>query len=202
MEGSGGRVVDLDAALRHARAGDERGFADLYRAHQPALVRYLRLLVGQDAEDVAAETWLQASRDFARFRGDETNLRPWLVGIGRHRALDHLRAQRRRGTDPVDPLQVPQQRSPDDTEALTEESIATRRALAFIAQLPPDQAEAVVLRVVVGLDAPTAAAILGKRAGAVRTATSRGLARLAALLDAQPEQGVTLPGSPALNTVR
>ncbi|MGP4083192.1 RNA polymerase sigma factor, partial [Streptomyces sp. KR55] len=43
-------------------------------------------------------------------------------------------------------------------------------------------AEAVVLRVVVGLDAKTAAETLGKRAGAVRTAAHRGLKRLAELL--------------------
>ncbi|MGW5234218.1 sigma factor-like helix-turn-helix DNA-binding protein, partial [Streptomyces nodosus] len=37
----------------------------------------------------------------------------------------------------------------------------------------------VLLRVVVGLDAPAAARVLGKRPGAVRTAAHRGLRRLA-----------------------
>ena len=57
-----------------------------------------------------------------------------------------------------------------------------RRTLSLIAQLPQDQAEAVVLRVVVGLDAKSAAETLGKRPGAVRTAAHRGLKRLAELL--------------------
>ena len=52
-------------------------------------------------------------------------------------------------------------------------------ALALIARLPRDQAEAVLLRVVVGLDAKAAAKVLGKRAGAVRTAAHRGLRALA-----------------------
>lgn len=62
------------------------------------------------------------------------------------------------------------------------EALATERALFLIASLPPDQAQAVLLRVVVGLDAASAARVLGKRAGAVRTAAYRGLKRLARLL--------------------
>lgn len=62
------------------------------------------------------------------------------------------------------------------------EALATGRTMSLIAQLPQDQAEAVVLRVVVGLDAKGAAQTLGKRPGAVRTAAHRGLKRLAELL--------------------
>jgi RNA polymerase sigma-70 factor (ECF subfamily) len=52
-------------------------------------------------------------------------------------------------------------------------------ALTLIATLPRDQAEAVMLRVVAGLDVKQAAAVLGKRPGAVRIAAMRGLRRLA-----------------------
>jgi RNA polymerase sigma-70 factor (ECF subfamily) len=162
-------------------------------------LRYVRTLVGSDADDVASETWLQAVRDLNRFRGDAAELRAWLVTIARHRALDLLRAQRRRPSDAWDPALLPEGPADDDTAALTEESLATRRALALIARLPRDQAEAVLLRVVVGLDAPAAAAVMGKRAGAVRMATSRGLSRLAHLLQ---EQGVTSGDLAALKEVR
>ena len=60
------RVVssrDGAGALERARRGDEQAFAVLYRALHPPLQRYLRSLVGDDAEDVASETWLQAARD-------------------------------------------------------------------------------------------------------------------------------------------
>jgi RNA polymerase sigma-70 factor (ECF subfamily) len=49
---------ELTAALTSAAAGDEAGFAALWRSLHPALLRYLRLLVGDAAEDVASETWL------------------------------------------------------------------------------------------------------------------------------------------------
>ena len=60
------------------------------------------------------------------------------------------------------------------------ESMGTAWALRIIATLPPDQAEAVTLRVVAGLDVATTARVLGKRPGSVRVATMRGLRRLAA----------------------
>jgi RNA polymerase sigma-70 factor (ECF subfamily) len=74
-----------------------------------------------------------------------------------------------------------------DTAGEAMESLATSDTLSLIAQLPQDQAEAVVLRVVVGLDAKSAAQTLGKRPGAVRTAAHRGLKKLAELLGAAAE---------------
>ena len=55
-------------------------------------------------------------------------------------------------------------------------------ALAYIARLPPDQAEVVLLRVVAGLDVEEVAAIVGKKAGAVRVLQHRALKRLSARL--------------------
>src|SRR6266511_3291378 len=69
------------------------------------------------------------------------------------------------------------------------EAIATRAARALIAELPPDQAEVVTLRVVAGLDVAQVAEIVGKRAGAVRVLAHRGLRRLAERL------GADLPAS-------
>jgi RNA polymerase sigma-70 factor, ECF subfamily len=48
-----------------------------------------------------------------------------------------------------------------------------------IAQLPHDQAEVVLLRVLAGLGVEQVARILGKRPGAVRVLAHRGLRRLA-----------------------
>jgi RNA polymerase sigma-70 factor (ECF subfamily) len=72
-----------------------------------------------------------------------------------------------------------------DTAGEAMEALATGNTMALIARLPQDQAEAVVLRVVVGLDAKSAAETLGKRPGAVRTAAHRGLKKLAELLGAE-----------------
>jgi RNA polymerase sigma-70 factor, ECF subfamily len=84
------RVDDYDDALGQAVAsaqrGDEAGFRHVFRAVQPGLLRYLSVLVGADAEDVAAETWAQVCRDLARFDGGATDSgrgSPRSAGTGR-----------------------------------------------------------------------------------------------------------------------
>ncbi len=170
---------DLTAAVKAAAAGDPEGFAILWRSLHTAVLRYLRVVVGEAAEDVASETWLQASRDLHQFHGDGAAFRGWLFRIARHRALDERRRAARRPEQPMESLDtgVPPAR---DAAAEVFERSGTDWALALIATLPPDQAEAVMLRVVAGLDEATAARELGKRPGAVRVATMRGLRRLAA----------------------
>jgi RNA polymerase sigma-70 factor, ECF subfamily len=174
---------ELGEAVARAQAGDEGAFRTVYRAVQPGLLRYLRVLVGDDAEDVASEAWGQIARDLRSFSGDGNGFRGWAATIGRHRALDHVRWLRRRPVAASGIEDLADEPGPDDTERLALDGVSTDRAIALIATLPPDQAEAVLLRVVVGLDAETAAGVLGKRAGAVRTAAHRGLRRLAELLD-------------------
>ena len=180
------RRPDLTDALAGARKGDEYGFRLLYRALQPGILRYLRGLVGDEAEDVASEAWAQIARDLGGFSGDADGFRGWSVTIARNRALDHLRRQRRRPVASATSAlaELDDRASPDDTETRAMEHVATDAAIALIASLPRDQAEAVLLRVVVGLDVASVARILGKRTGAVRTATHRGLRRLAQQLGA------------------
>ena len=178
---------DLAADIELAQKGDEAAFREIYRSVQPGLLRYLRGLVADDAEDVASETWGQVARDLAGFRGDDQGFRGWVARIGRNRALDHLRYLRRRpvaAATSVDDLV--DSAGPDDTAGSVLEVVSTESAIAMIAGLPPDQAEAVLLRVVMGLDVPTTAHVLGKRAGAVRTAAHRGLRRLAEIMGEEP----------------
>jgi DNA-directed RNA polymerase specialized sigma subunit, sigma24 homolog len=82
---------------------------------------------------------------------------------------------------PVD--EPPEQTAPEDTETTALDPLSTKAALALITRLPHDQAEIIILRVVVGLDAKAVAKILGKRPGAVRTAAHRGLRHLKQLLN-------------------
>ena len=174
-----GREDALDDAVAAMQAGDEAAFRCVYREVQPPLLRYLTVLVGvTDAEDVASEAWGQAFRDLDRFEGDADGFRGWITTIARNRALDHLRHASRRPTsgEPVD--EMVDLRDEVDVEADTLGRVQSEAAIALIATLPRDQAEAVMLRAVLGFDAPTAGRILGKRAGAVRVAAHRGLRNL------------------------
>ncbi|MGI5457305.1 RNA polymerase sigma factor [Streptomyces sp. CA-249302] len=173
---------ELGAAVARAQEGDEAAFAVAYRLVQPGLLGYLRGIVGEDAEDVASDAWLEIARDLGRFKGDGAGFRGWTATIARHRALDHLRRLKVRPRSAgleQDVLDLP---GPHSTHDQALEALSTERALELVRSLPRDQAEAVLLRVVVGLDGPGAARVLGKRPGAVRTAAHRGLKRLAARL--------------------
>lgn len=179
-------VTDLSGAVHDAQQGDAAAFRALYRDTQPRLLRYLYSLVGEDAEDVASETWLQVARDLASFTGDHDGFRGWVTTIGRHRALDHLRRNSRRAASVLVPIEdLAGLAAAEDTATSALEAVSTDAAIRLIATLPRDQAEAVLLRAVVGLDADRAGQVLGKRAGAVRTAAHRGLRSLAKRLEAQ-----------------
>ncbi|WP_235834284.1 RNA polymerase sigma factor, partial [Actinomadura logoneensis] len=192
-EAAGTDDGSLDRAVAAARAGDESAFRLLYRDVQPRLLRYVRGMVGEDAEDVASEAWLQIARDLRDFEGGIDGFRGWAATVARHRALDHLRARSRRPVAdlPVDELVT--RPAEADTAGQAMDGLATDRALAMIAGLPADQGEAVMLRVVLGLSAPAAARVLGKKPGAVRTAAYRGLRRLAAQLTRPREAAAAVP---------
>jgi RNA polymerase sigma-70 factor, ECF subfamily len=185
------------ALVARAKRGDSDAFGALYRDTQPRLLRYLYALVADEAEDVASETWLQVARDLETFQGDGDSFRGWVTTIARNRALDLKRRTSRR----VSAVAVPVEElfglaASDDTAVSAIDSVATTNAVRLIATLPTDQAEAVLLRAVVGLNATTAAEVLGKRPGAVRTAAYRGLRTLAKYFEQQEE--ISAPGATSL----
>ncbi|MEU7865348.1 RNA polymerase sigma factor [Dactylosporangium sp. NPDC049140] len=191
----GVRDEDLAAPLAAAIEGDASAFAVLWRSLHPPVLRYLRVVCGDAAEDVASETWLQVSRDLSRFDGTATAFRVWLFRIARHRGIDENRRAWRRHEEPheaVEQLRVAA--TARDVAAEVVELDETDRALRMIASLPRDQAEAVMLRVVAGLDVAGTARVLGKRSGAVRVAAMRGLRRLAEHPELRAADGVDGPG--------
>lgn len=175
----------IHTLVAQAQLGDQEAFLALYRAIQPKLLRYLRPWVGKDeADDIASEAWARIVTDLHTFHVGGSAFRSWATVIARHRAIDHLR--RRSPAIPQPHQLLPDRFAPDDTPADAAERISTGRALRLLAELPQEQAQAVLLRVVMGLDAATAGRILHKRPGAVRTAAHRGLRTLADRLNPLP----------------
>lgn len=180
--------------LAAAQEGGDWAVAALYRWLHPSLVGYLRARAGDDAEDVAAETWMAIAGGLRGFSGDEGALRSWVFTIAHRRLVDHHRATARRirtrsltpgdhsGATDDGPVADPV--SPDDPAAETIDALAgdeaTRRILSL---LPAEQAEIVLLRVVAGLAVDDVARITGRRAGSVRVLQHRALRRLADRLE-------------------
>src|SRR3954471_13738881 len=171
---------DFATVLARVHDSDERAFADLWRCYQPLVLRYLTVLVGDAADDVASETWIAVVRSLHQFSGDETNFRTWLITIARHRAMDWGRARQRHPVVLQDEQHLDATAPPEpDTATLVLSEMSAREAVRTVSTaLPPLQAEAVILRSVVGLDVPEVARIMGKRSGAVRVLAHRGLRTL------------------------
>jgi RNA polymerase sigma-70 factor (ECF subfamily) len=85
----------------------------------------------------------------------------------------------------------------DDVAGTVEDMFSTEAALALIARLPEQQAEVILLRYVGGLDVAQTARAVGKRPGAVRVATHRGLRRLADLLSERPDRSEPVTHRPS-----
>ena len=167
----------MGGVLARARAGDDAAFLELWRGLQPRLLRYLQVLGCDDPDDVASETWLQVVRDLHRFSGDEEEFRRWLFTVGRNRAIDAARARTRRRVSPVaDGLDGFADGQTVEEQVL--DGMSVKKAIGLLAGLSQDQAEAVALRVIAGLDTDAVARILRKSPGAVRAALHRGLRTL------------------------
>jgi RNA polymerase sigma-70 factor (ECF subfamily) len=166
-------VADDEALVARARGGDADAWESLYRRAYPRLLAYAqRRLPAEAARDAVSETMARAVAGIGRYVSGAAGFEGWLFGICRHVVLDAQRAAGRKGyRPPVEPA------AGDVDEGLLrdEEQAAVRAAFAL---LDDADRELLELRVVAGLSAEQAAAVLGRRPGAVRMAQSRALARL------------------------
>jgi len=174
---------DFAQLLGRAKNGEEDAFASIWRTYQPGLLRYLRVIAGQAADDLAADTWLQVIRKVTSFEGDDKAFRAWLYTIARHRHIDWRRQAGRRKESLVEVEVLDRLAGDDDTSATFETAVSTQSAVALISTLPADQAEAVMLRTVSGLPVSVVAEIMGRPPGTVRVLCHRGLRRLASTLE-------------------
>lgn len=181
------------AVLEQAVGGDQEAFELLWRATHPMLVRYLRVICGQSAEDVASEAWVRVIHALGSFQGDEQGFRGWLVVIARNHARDLARRAGRRPEILSADLTYEHDGLESDTADVVVERMSTHAALRLVSTLPQSQAEMVALRVVLGLDVADVARIVGRSPGAVRVAVHRGLRTLAGQMTSSTREGSAEP---------
>jgi RNA polymerase sigma-70 factor, ECF subfamily len=175
---------DFARVLADAQGGIEDQFAVLWRDANPALLRYLRVLAPENAEDIASDTWVHVVRGLPRFIGDESAWRAWLFTTARRRLIDHARLRKRHPAESLEEISSAEVPSTPDTAQIALDNLATESALALVSRLPRPQAEVIMLRVVAGLDTDVVATMLGKSPGNVRVMAHRGLKKLESLLGA------------------
>lgn len=162
-------VSALDLAL-----ADQRAFDTWYEAMLPSVFGYLLHRCGrnaQTAEELTQETFVEAVRSRHTFRGTDT--RPWLIGIARHRLLDHLRREGRRERTF---LRVFAKERPAVVWLGSEEPDAD--LADALGRVPAAQRAALILRYVDDLPVREVARLLRRNEGAVESLLSRGRERL------------------------
>jgi RNA polymerase sigma-70 factor, ECF subfamily len=124
------------------------------------------------AEDLTAETFEKALRQWRRFDPRRGSARTWLCQLARTTALDHFRAEERRRRRERAYAQEQQQVEEGVFGGL---SAALERALA---ELSAGEREVIALRILLDLDGEAAARVLGISATNCNTRLSRALKKL------------------------
>jgi RNA polymerase sigma factor (sigma-70 family) len=169
----------LDSAADHGPALAERPSFDAVAAdHLDAVYRYIVFLTGDRAaaEDLAAETFEKAFRTWRRFDPRRGSPRTWLCQIARTTALDWFRAEARRKR-----REENYSRELDDAGELVDGLPGPLEQA--VRELAPAEREVVALRILLELDGPSAARVLGISQTACSTRLSRALKKLEERID-------------------
>jgi RNA polymerase sigma factor (sigma-70 family) len=152
-------------------------FEKVVTEHGATVLRVCRAVVGPtDADDAWSETFLAAMRAYPELPAD-ANLEAWLVTIAYRKAIDLLRARRRRAT-PV--VEVPEKASSEIGGTYDSD------VWMYVKDLPDKQRQVIAYHYLAGLTYADIAGILGGTSEAARRAASDGIAALRRhLADAQ-----------------
>jgi RNA polymerase sigma-70 factor, ECF subfamily len=151
----------------------EMTFAQAAEAHLDDVYGYLAWFTGDRgaADDLAGETFERALRLWHRFDPERGSARTWLCQVARTVALDHFRSERRRSRR-EQLAALPERIDARFTEGLSPDLEAALRILTA------GEREVVALRVVLDLDAGTAARVLGISPTNCTTRLNRALKKL------------------------
>jgi RNA polymerase sigma factor (sigma-70 family) len=172
-------VTDSELIARVVAADDRGAFGELVQRHQSAVRQFLRHLTRGDAalaDDLAQETFVQAWRALARFRG-EASFSSWLLGI----AHNYWRNSRRRQRE-HSPLDCAPASHLATIPAGAPLSDLRHDVAAAIGQLHPDEQLVLHVHYQQGLSHGEIAALLDWPLGTVKTHLNRSKERLRHLL--------------------
>jgi RNA polymerase sigma-70 factor (ECF subfamily) len=197
--------MDRDSLLERSRGGDVAALGALLELYRPYLSLLARLEIGRrlqgkaDGADVVQDTFLEAARQFAQFRGSsESELTAWLrrilAGCLATLARRYFGTQARdvrmeesladdldESCRILDGALIAPGSSPSQQASRREQAVLLADALET---LPADYREVIVLRGLEGLTFPAVAERMGRTPVSVERLWSRALPRLKHALEA------------------
>lgn len=165
------------SVLVAAQAGAAWASRQIWVEHAPAVAAFLQARGSREPEDLTSEVFLTVFDRIRDFSGDGAAFRSFVFSVAYRRLVDELRMRSRRGeTTEWNPERDPRRASSAEDEAIAR--VGDARARALLDQLPPDQRDVMVLRIVADLTVEQVAEVLHKRVGAVKALQRRALENL------------------------
>lgn len=155
---------------------DSNRFASLYDAHVRDIYKYLyyRTQHRETAEDLTSQVFLKALDKFGSYDASRGTFVAWAYRIARNALIDHYRATR----DTLDIEDVWDLPSDANVARDAEARERIEKLRPYLAALPKDQRELVLLRLWDGLSYAEISEIVGKSEDACKMAFSRTVAKL------------------------
>lgn len=176
-----------------AHLSDEALVALVARAEEPALAELYDRLGGAAyglayrilrdeslAQDAVQEAFLGLWRSAGTFIPERAKASTWLLTLVHRRAVDVVRREERRRTEPIEDAPEP---ATGSAEQSAWENLERERIQAALKQLPDQQREALELAYYGGFTQSELAERLGQPLGTIKSRMFAGLARLRELLD-------------------
>lgn len=175
-------MADLEAAVRAVAAGDRAAFGVVVAETTPRLFRLVARMMGDpgEAEDVLQDGYIRAFDALIEGRFDgRSGAFTWIYRVVANVALDAMRSRKRRRARFTDEEAAGE--APDEAQG-DESRLVARAALRdldeLLAELPPDQRTALVLKELEGLSSAEVAEVMGTSVGAVEQRLVRARAML------------------------
>jgi RNA polymerase sigma-70 factor (ECF subfamily) len=168
---------------------DDLALAELYDRYGGVAYGLAVRILRDDAlaQDAVQDAFLAVWRSAAGFMPERARASTWILTLVHRRAVDLVRREQRRRTEPLEPEQHPAGESSDEEASVRFYRRAVQDALA---RLPDDQRQAIELAYYGGLSQSEVAERLGQPLGTIKSRTFAGLTRLRELLR---EAGVEEP---------
>ena len=189
------RHLSDEALIALVARGDDSALGELYdRVGRVAYGIAFRVLRDERlAEDAVQEGFLAVWRSAATYRAERAKASTWVVTLVHRRAVDIVRREERRRTEPLEPAA---HETPDPAGSAEDEAwlgFERERVLTALAALPDAQREALELAYYGGYSQSELAEMLGVPIGTIKSRMFAGLARLRELLEENDTENAWTP---------
>jgi RNA polymerase sigma factor (sigma-70 family) len=170
-----------EAVLELVSRGNESALGELYdRYGRVAFGLALRVVRDRSlAEDAVQEGFLAVWRSAGTFLAEHGKPSTWILTLVHRRAVDLVRREERRRTEPIDDLAQPTGDATDEEASVRQQRQIVQKALR---KLPDEQREAIELAYYGGYTQSELAERLGQPLGTIKSRMFTGLKRLRELL--------------------